>query len=69
LGKLALDDPRQSLADYLDNIYKSEFDRYRTAALNEATYQAWAQQFNATLDGLGRTLWKWLPEKFRAAHD
>lgn len=69
VGKLKLDTPGQSLSDYLAQIYQDQFDQLPGARLDDAAYAAafaaWEQQFNATLDGLGRTLWKWLPERFR----
>ena len=69
VGKLKLDTPGQSLGDYLAQIYTAQFDQLPSAGLGDAAYTAafaaWEQQFNATLDGLGRTLWKWLPERFR----
>jgi hypothetical protein len=69
VGKLKLDNPGQSLGDYLAQIYTAQFDQLPGAGLDDeaftAAFVAWEQQFNATLDGLGRTLWKWLPERFR----
>ena len=69
VGKLKLDNPGQSLGDYLAQIYAEQFDQLPGVGLDDeaytAAFAAWEQQFNATLDGLGRTLWKWLPERFR----
>ena len=69
VGKLKLDNPGQSLADYLAQIYTAQFNQLPDSRLDDTAYTAafaaWEQQFNATLDGLGRTLWQWLPEKFR----
>lgn len=69
VGKLKLDNPGQSLADYLAQIYTAQFNQFPAASLDDAAftvaYAECGRQFNATLDGLGRTLWKWLPERFR----
>lgn len=72
VGKLKVDQPTQSLGDDLAQIYTAQFDQLPGADLAGealvAALAAWEQQFSATLDGLGRTLWRWLPERFREAY-
>jgi hypothetical protein len=66
LGKLSPDISNKTLPEYLKQIYDAQFERLRSLPdpNSEEAYRGWEDQFNAELDGLGRNIWKWLPDRF-----
>lgn len=69
VGKLNVVDSKLSLDEYLSQFYADQFNQLPGAGLSDAAFakafREWQQMFNSALNDLGRTLWTWLPPRFK----